>query len=60
MTVFVVLIMLLYIPEVKRETGDVLLELEGDPHGGDGGLLNEGLPCNTCGQNVLLQLVQVY
>lgn len=52
--------MLLYIPEVKRETGGVLLELEGDPHGGDGGLLNEGLPCNTRGQNVLLQLVQVY
>ena len=44
----------MHTPNVERETGSVLFELEGDSHGGNGGLINEGLSSNARGQNVVL------
>ena len=41
-------------PNVERETGNVLFELEGDSHGTNGSFINEGLSSNACGQNVFL------
>lgn len=43
-------------PELR---GTVIPELEGDPHGGHGGVLNQGHTSQTCDQHVLLQGAQV-